>query len=176
MPVKSKTPKKTKKTTKPKIGRPSKYTPVLQKKAEDYFKQCLDGNAFITVERLALQLNINDDTVVEWSKLKYDDDHDDKRLAGKPVYPDFSAIYKKVKTLQKLQLKEQAFGGKGNVAMGIFLLKADHGLIETERREHTGPGGGPIEETITSVTYMPKPLADDYFKRKTQSTDTKLEA
>lgn len=152
-----------------KLGRPTKYTPAIQKKAEDYFKKCLMDSSFITIERMALELDVNDDTIVEWAKKTYPDDYSNKKLAGKLVHPAFTAIYKKVKTLQKLQLKEQAFAGKGNVAMGIFLLKADHGLKEISVQEHTGKDGGPIEEQVTSVTYMPKPLANDYFKRKTNN-------
>lgn len=32
--------------------------------------------------------------------------------------------------------------------------------------EHTGKDGDPIEQNM-SITYMPEPLADDYFRRKT---------
>lgn len=73
-------------------------------------------------------IGVNEDTVNLWLK-----DESKKKL--------FGAI-KKIKAKQKEQLiNDGMYGGREvNNAMAIFLLKANHGLIETDRTIHEGEG------------------------------------
>ena len=79
------------------------------------------------IEGYARYVNINTDTIWEWMK----------------KYPDFSdAIKRKITDWQKECLIENGLYDKDtNSTMAIFLLKTNHGMIETERRELTGKDG-----------------------------------
>lgn len=43
---------------------------------------------------------------------------------------------------------------KGSVAAAIFWMKTKGRWRETNRLEHTGPDGGPIEESITTTSFI----------------------
>lgn len=90
-----------------------------------------------TVEGLALLLEVDDDTLVDWAE----------------KHEDFAKEYRRLKMSQKVQLiNGGAFGGKEiNASMFIFLLKANHNMIETTREEHTGKDGKDL---------FPQPIAD----------------
>jgi len=107
-----------KKTTKNKIGRPTKYIPeIIYPKIEEYISGCgKEQTELPTIEGLALYIGVNPDTLFEWSKL----------------YPDFSEAIKKILAKQKTQLMNDGmYGGKEvNAAMAIFLLKVNHGMNE----------------------------------------------
>lgn len=98
------------------IGRPTKYIPdIIYPQVEEYFEQCgREQTTLPTIEGLALYLNVNTDTLGEWSK----------------QHPEFSVTIKKIFEKQKEQLMNDGmYGGKEvNAAMAIFLLKANHGL------------------------------------------------
>ena len=98
------------------IGRPTKYGSELQAKAKDYVEACFKESTTPYIEELALLLDVNDDTIVEWSK-----EHDE-----------FSATIKRLKMLQKLNFKRDAIEKRIQPTMAIFLLKANHGLNEKE--------------------------------------------
>lgn len=105
------------KTSEPReVGRPTKYIPeTIYPKMQEYIESCGKENMELpTVEGLALALNVNEDTIVEWSK----------------KYSEFSASLKKLMFKQKTQLMNDGmYGGKEiNSAMAIFLLKANHGM------------------------------------------------
>lgn len=99
-------------------GRPTKYIPeIIYPKIDQYLAMCGRENmALPTVEGLSLALDVNTDTLNEWSKL----------------YPEFSATIKKLAYKQKEQLMNDGmYGGKEiNSAMAIFLLKVNHGMNE----------------------------------------------
>jgi hypothetical protein len=107
----------------PNTGRPSKYSPEIAEKAADYVRRMIKKQQVPYIEELALILNVNDDTLVEWAK-----EHDE-----------FSATVKKLKTLQKLCLKRDALERKVHPTMAIFLLKANHGLSEKEPDRDNSP-------------------------------------
>lgn len=91
-----------------------------------------------TIEGLALHLDLDDETITEYAK----------------IYPKFSATVKRVKALQKNQLMEDGmYGGKEvNQAMAIFLLKANHGMVEKSALDLTS-GGKPL---TGPVIYTPE--------------------
>lgn len=101
-------------------GRPTKYIPeIIYPKIEEYISSCgREQTELPTVEGLALALDVNTDTINEWSKL----------------YPEFSATIKKIAYKQKQQLMNDGmYGGKEvNSAMAIFLLKVNHGMKEND--------------------------------------------
>ena len=99
---------------------PYKYYDGIEKEAEKYLSMCSREQTEVpTVEGLALKLGVDDDTLVRWSK-KYDK---------------FKKVMTKLKMKQKTQLiNDGLYGGKEvNQAMAIFLLKANHNMIETDR-------------------------------------------
>lgn len=118
-------------------GRPTKYKTEFVNQVFDYLQ---------TVGRQAMELptrygfsqyiGVNDDTLVEWEKL----------------YPDFSAALKRIDNAQREQLMNDGmYGGKEvNSTMAIFLLKANHGMIETQRTEITGKDGEDLKVNLVS--------------------------
>jgi hypothetical protein len=94
---------------------PYKYSEDIIIKTNEYISSCSMAQMELpTVEGLALFLEVNDDTIVEWSK----------------TYEEFGELYKKLMMTQKVQLiNNGAYGGKEvNTAMFIFLLKNNHNM------------------------------------------------
>jgi hypothetical protein len=98
------------------VGRPSKYTEEMLARAQGYFCECKKSGKTPFVEEIALELDVSDDTIVEWSKAN----------------EEFSATMRKLKLLQKLRLKQGALYRQYQPTTAIFLLKANHGLSEKE--------------------------------------------
>ena len=102
-----------------KAGHPTKYNEEMLAKAKDYVKRgMVKENGFASIEELSLILGVNDDTIVEWTK----------------KHEEFSATIKRLKVLQKQRLMSLGLDSTYNTAMSIFLLKANHGMMETEKR------------------------------------------
>lgn len=140
-------------------GRPTKFNATVVRITKKYVQDHINQKVFPTVEELSVEfLNVDDDTVVEWTRPH---EADDEKLAA--LRAQFSATIKRLKAYQKRHLIVQGLSGKVNTTMSIFLLKANHGFIETGRLEHSGPDGDPIP--TSTITYMPKQLPDDYFSK-----------
>jgi hypothetical protein len=108
-----------------KTGRPTKYTPELVEKINEFFSEAVPTNMRIpTVEGLCIKLNITRETAYAWAKEN----------------PDFSDTLEQIKVKQKEYLTEVGiFGGKEiNANIVALFLKANHGMIETNRTELTG--------------------------------------
>lgn len=118
------------------IGRPTKYTENNVRTVNKYLKKCVAHDMIPYIEDVAIQLDVNDDTINEWSKL----------------YEDFSATIKRVKLLQRKRLMEMGLHGKVNPSMAIFLLKANHDMIETQRIQNSDTKTEPISIIFTDVT------------------------
>lgn len=107
-------------------GAPSKYNEETLQKSKEYLASCKktgeERGILPTMEGLALKLGVDPNAITNWSK------------NGK--YPEFTDFVKELKAEQKNQLiNDGLYGGKGvNQAMAIFLLKANHEMIETDRR------------------------------------------
>src|SRR3972149_2424456 len=107
------------------ITKPTKYTPELLKKIDEYLSEAVPTNMRIpTVEGLCLKLGINRDTAYDWAK----------------KYKQISDTLELIKVKQKEYLTEVGiFGGKEiNSNIVALFLKANHGMIETERKEIGG--------------------------------------
>ena len=102
------------------MARPSKYDPAMIKKVGEYLSTCSREQTKLPKRiDVALLLGVDDETLIEWGK----------------KHPEFSATLKRVDAMQMSQLIDDGIYGTGQVsaAMCIFLLKANHGLIETDR-------------------------------------------
>lgn len=115
-----------------KIGRPTKYNvSVVIPRTNEYLATCTSENMKLpTIEGLALHLNVNRDTIYQWAK----------------QYPDFSDTIKRIEYQQKENLINQGFygGREVNGSMGIFLLKANHGLKENDNNVNVQVNVQPI--------------------------------
>lgn len=114
-------------------GRPTSYSSETLSKTFEYLQRCIDKKDIPYVEELAIEiLGVDDDTLVEWAK----------------EHPEFSAAIKELKTLQKLRLQKGSTIGKYNPSSAIFQLKANHGMIETEKRILSGDQAQPLRVII----------------------------
>lgn len=130
-------------------GRPSKYDPSILTQIEEYLSLTGRENTLLpTIEGLAEHLRLDTDTLVDWSSKKDGD--------GNLKYPEFSVAIKRLKNKQKAQLMNDGmYGGKEiNSSMAIFLLKANHGLIETERKMLVGADGNNLVIEIVEDTTL----------------------
>ena len=118
-----------------KIGRPSKYNEQLQKKADQYVDKHEMIDDLITIEGLALELKINTDTVNEWKK----------------IHDDFSATVKRIKAIQKNALMKKGLQNEWNPTMAIFLLKANHGLIDRQVVQNVDTPENKAEELLKAM-------------------------
>lgn len=80
------------------------------------------------IEELAERLDVVEKTVYNWTK----------------KYPEFNEVVEALKNKQKLMLRKLGLSKEVATAMAIFELKANHGMVETERKEITGKDGAPI--------------------------------
>ena len=109
--------------TKPKNkgGRPTNYRNTFPKLTDQYTQK----TNFPTIEELCLEyLHVNDDKVGQYCK----------------QFPKFQSAIKRLKAKQRNYLQKCVIGEvpKRNQVGGIFLLKANHGYIETERKQLVG--------------------------------------
>lgn len=127
-------------------GRPTKYSDDILIKAQKYLEHHRQTKYTIPyIEELVLDLRINDDTLVAWTNARYPDDHP---LAGTLVHEEFSATIKDIKRLQRLRLLKETI--KPYPAGAIFQLKANHGMVETEKRILAGDSNAdPIQIVVT---------------------------
>lgn len=112
------------------IGRPTKYNPDMIIEATDYIDSCgREAMELPTITGLALRLGVDDERISEWAK----------------EYPEFHATVKALKAKQQDQLMNDGmYGGKEvNSTMAIFLLKVNHGMVETTHTDIT-TGGRPL--------------------------------
>lgn len=116
-------------------GRPTSYSPSFVAVIEEYL-QTVGREQTKLPKRvdIARLLGVHRETLNEWEK----------------EHKEFSDAIKKIDEAQEGQLMDDGmYGGKEvNSAMAIFLLKANHGMIETNRQEITGKDGERIAFTF----------------------------
>jgi len=106
------------------MGRPTKYNRDVARQAKKYVEDCYKGNRTPYIEELALELDLNDDTINEWTK----------------KHSDFSATIDRLKILQRLHLKRGALEKKFQSNIATFLLKANHDLPDSYSVDSRGTG------------------------------------
>lgn len=117
-----------------KIGRPTKYKHEFIKIAEDYLQECKNMKKIPFLEEVAIKIGVSEKTVSRWSEAN----------------DDFCLAIEDITLYQKMALKTLGLG-KNTTQMAIFLLKANHGLIETEKIQHESSGGEPLSIIFTDV-------------------------
>lgn len=118
-------------------GRPSKYQSDFPQRVLSYLERCNKEKRIPYIEQVELELDIDDDTIVDWSD------------PNSPRYkPDFSASIKRLKLTQRMYLQGLGLGKQGAATMSIFLLKANHGFMETEKREIKQEGSLTIHSSL----------------------------
>lgn len=115
-------------------GRPTKYNEDKLAIARDYVAK----TDMPFIEELAGLLDVTSDTVRNW------EERDEE----------FLLTIKKLEQKQKLALMKGGISKQFNNVMCIFLLKANHGLIEAEKQIHTF-------ENIDNLPKIFYPLKDE---------------
>lgn len=118
-----------------KRGRPTEYTDDLPEKLRTYANDCLNRHQVPWLEEFCHKNDISERTLREWCKV-----HDDMEEAKEYLM-----------TIQKMILKQLCITKGAHVAGAIFLLKANHGLIETDRVQHASSDVEPLNIIFTDV-------------------------
>jgi hypothetical protein len=132
------------------MARPDKLTPELLKAAKAYLKRKKSGSngkmECPFVEELAvMELDVHRHTVENWCANAEDKAWLKKQKPAKrKLYLEFLDTVKKLATMQLLYLKVRGIDD-GRNAVAIFLMKANHKMVETSRHEFSGPDGQPME-------------------------------
>ncbi len=119
-------------------GRPTKYDPLFVAELDKYLtKDNKEKNCLPTVEGFAMHLGVDADTINNWAKARVKDEQGNK--TKKLLHPEFSRAIKRLKDFQKDKLiNDGLYGGREvNSTMAIFLLKVNHGMVETNRSDIT---------------------------------------
>lgn len=113
-------------------GRPLKFkTPeIMQEKIDAYFKKCDEKRKPYTVTGLALALDTDRETLINYQNRN-----------------DFFDTVKRAKLKCQNYAEEYLYNGK-NVAGAIFNLKANYKWEDKQQLEHTGKDGEPIKNSI----------------------------
>ena len=114
-------------------GRPTKYTPDLINKVDEYIAMCGREQTKLPKKKEFAMINgFSDEDIAEWTA----------------KYPEFSRAIKKIELCQESQLQDDGmYGGKEvNAGMAIFLLKANHGYsdgstVQFNQQINAGEGG-----------------------------------
>ena len=112
-----------------------------QKIADDYLNQ-IKGSVKKEVpwiEELALLLDVDDSTLTRWAT---------KEENGVLEHPELHTAYLSLKSIQKLRLKQRALG-RFNPHGALYLLNADHKVIQTTKEVVTGDVNEPMHIIIT---------------------------
>lgn len=95
-------------------GRPTDYNPKFVKIIDNYIKEALDVSFLPTMQGLALCLNVNGDTLVEWGK----------------KYPKFSAALTRLMNNQAVMLMNKGLTNEYNPTIAKLILSSNHGMKE----------------------------------------------
>lgn len=140
-------------TIKKKGGRPTKYNENRCGEVKSYLKECevkigefhktrgIKSDTFEryalgwlpTYEGLAILMNVNVDTLIEWGK----------------IYPKFSDSLKKLLHIQKQTIIQFSMLGLYNPTIAKLMLSANHGMHEKSETDVTSNG-----EKITGFNYQ----------------------
>lgn len=115
-----------------KMGRPTKYKREFIKEADNYLIECKNARKIPFLEEFAERLRVSTDSLKRWSEAN----------------EDFCGAVDRIMDHQRLTLKTL---GIKSPSVIIFLLKSDHGMIETDRIQHEGKGGEPLSIIFTDV-------------------------
>lgn len=114
------------------MARPSKLTPEMVEKAEDYLQHFENyGDVIPSAAGLAVTLGVVESTVYNWDS---------------EAYPEFLGFLGKIKTKQQQVLLSKGLSGDFNSTITKLIL-TKHGY--SDRIEQSGVEGGPIKNEWT---------------------------
>lgn len=133
-------------------GRPTLYNPDFVNYIDPYIDFVLNNQSvkakekIPTVEGFAYYIGVDADTINNWA--------DKRTKEGELVNPSFFGAVRKLKNFQKMKLiNDGLYGGKEvNSIMAIFLLKANHGMIDSTNVDLTSKGEKIKESPILGGT------------------------
>jgi len=130
------------------VGRPCEFCKNKEKYetlTRDYLKRSRaktgDKVSIPFIEELADILDKDDETLGIWAH-KHIKDQEGKETE-ELEHPEFAHLFKRIVSLQKLRLLQRTLG-RFNPSGAIFQLKANHGLIETEKKVLAGDSNEPL--------------------------------
>lgn len=119
-----------------KVGRPSKYSPNALTVAKVYLQESIDDDFIPYIEKVAMRLGVHRETILNWGK--------EEDVDGNKLHQEFFDTIKRIEDIQRFKLQELGLMNKINPTIAIFMMKANHNMIETERKEISGPEGKDI--------------------------------
>lgn len=99
-------------------GQPTLYSQKKLDATRAYLADCIKTGETPFIEQLCILLDVSDETIRNWAK----------------THDEFFGTIKKIESLQKLRLLQMSLKKDEFTAGQIFQLKANHGMIETEKR------------------------------------------
>lgn len=134
------------------FGRPTKLTADLLLKAREYLGTDKHFKGVLTIEGLALALEVSRETIYAWEKLEQDYDEKTTPKESQPsdetrqLWHDFSDIVTRVRLQQSEKLIQQGLDGTYNPMISKLLL-AKHGYVD---RSDVTSGNEPIKGALVS--------------------------
>lgn len=107
----------------------------MQKIIGAYFKECEDKGKPVTIEGLAVALDCDRKTILNYET--------------KEGYEEFFPTIKRAKARVLASLMEMGLAGKHNSAVAIFGLKNNFGFKDRQDHEITGKDGSPLISTVS---------------------------
>lgn len=150
-------------------GRPSSYTEEIQELADQYVndwfvstldqrfemsnvKKLTDNDVIPTVQGLGIHIGVPTRTIYEWCS---------EDAEGNVRHPEMSHTLERLKEMQAHMLIQGGLRGTLNPQITKLTLSANHGINEKSEHEHTGAGGGPIQNETTRIEFVrPTPDSD----------------
>lgn len=126
-------------------GRPTKLTPELILKAQEYLNTY--ETVVPTIEGLSLYLGVNRDTLYDWDATSRD--------------AEFSDILSQLKAKQASELIDGTLRGKYNATIAKLILSGRHNYVEKREQE--------------VKVEMPKPILGGLSKDEDQGTDSSVQ-
>jgi hypothetical protein len=117
------------------LGRPSKYTAAIQKKADEYLKKLPDGQIIHSIEGLADHLDIARSTVYKW----------------RDEIEAFSDTLEAVMRKQAIALINNGLTGDYNSTMTKMMMNVNHGYRERNEVDNLSSDGSMSPQKIERV-------------------------
>jgi len=116
-------------------GRPTKYTPAIQKKADEYIKTLPEGEIIHSIEGLADHLDLARSTVYKW----------------RDEIEEFSDTLERVLRKQAVSLINNGLAGEFNAPMTKMMMNVNHGYRERTETDHMSTDGSMQTHKIERV-------------------------
>lgn len=131
-------------------GRPLKFQSVeeLDSKVSDYFTLCDEGKKPYTLSGLALYLDVDRETILNYT-----------------ARPEYSSTLKKAKQRCEEYIEQGMMGNKINPASAIFILKNNYGYKDSKELDLSNKDG-----SMSPVANMSREQLNELMKKSQLST------